>query len=140
MTRLEIQSFFPAAGVLGNPNFGGLNYAVPTLAWLQGPFWDFFKGRYWATNSDKWKFRWECRDFARAYACAAQEAWGDTPGGDPDVDALAVGEIWFSPSPAIGHAICPVITENGLQFIDPQTGAIYPVTPEQFESRYFLRF
>lgn len=140
MTRAEILAFFPPAGVLGSPNLGGLEYAVPTLAWLQGPFWDFFKGRYWSTNSDKWKFRWECRDFARAYACAAQECWGDTAGGDPAVDALAVGEMWFHPDTATGHAICPVITENGLQFIEPQTGLLCTVTPEQFSSRYFCRW
>lgn len=144
MTRQEIAAFFPAAGVLGNPHFGGMNYAVPTLAWLQGPFWDFFKGRYWATNSDRWKFRWECRDFARAYACAAQECWANTnPQLESGSDALSVGEIWFTPDalkPLDGHAICPAITDQGLVFIEPQNNTLWLATSEQVASRYFLRF
>lgn len=141
MTRAELHAFFPGSADI---HFGGIDYAVPTLAWLQGPLWDFFKARYWSTNSDKWKLRWECRDFARAYACAAQECWGNTMGDSaPGSDALAVGEIWFTPDvslPLNGHAVCPVITENGLQFIEPQTGQLYPMTPEQSASKYFLRF
>ncbi len=137
MTQSEISAFFPGR----SPYFGALNYAVPTRAWLQGPFWDFFKARFWSEDLDKWKFRWECRDFARAYACAAQECWASTAGG-PDSDALAVGEIWFIPdaSKADGHAICPVFTEHGLEFIEPQTGQLCPITPEQLSSSYFRRF
>lgn len=141
MTQGEIQAFFPGPQAI---NFGGALYAVPALDWLLGPFWEFFRARYWATNSDKWKFRWECRDFARAYACAAQECWGaSNPAGAEDSDALAVGEIWFIPDaghPEIGHAVCAAITEAGLVFIEPQTGRPYPMTPGQLASRYFLRF
>lgn len=144
MTRPEIFAFFPPAGVLGQPKFGGNNYAVPTLEWLRGPFWEFFKARYWSTNSDKWKFRWECRDFARAYACAAQECWGNMNLElAPDSDALAVGEIWFVPEAldaSKGHAICPAITDVGLVFIDPQNNSLWQITEAQLASRYFLRF
>lgn len=138
MTRSEIIPFFQP-GLL--PHFGGMNYSVPTLGWLQGAFWDFFKARYWSEDLDKWKFRWQCRDFARAYACAAQECWASTVA-DSDADACAVGEIWYSPDPksASGHAICPVFTERGLQFIEPQTGHICELSPEQFSSRYYLRY
>lgn len=140
MTREELQAFFPFDAPL--PHFGASSYAVPTLAWLQGDLWKFFKARLWSENLDTWKVRWECRDFARAYACSALECWADTPGANPD-DGLAVGEVWFIPDPtqpSSGHAICPVITENGLQFIEPQTGQLYPMTAAQLSTRYFLRF
>lgn len=142
MTRAELTAFFPGFGT--PTHFGASNYAVPTLAWLQGPFWEFFKKRYWSTNSDKWKFRWQCRDFARAYACAAQECWGESnPAGAENSDALAVGEIWFLPdpfNPANGHAVCPAITDMGRVFIEPQTGVLSPLTEQQIATRYFLRW
>ncbi len=138
MTQSEITAFFPGR----SPYFGALNYAVPTRAWLHGPFWDFFKARYWAEDLDKWKFRWECRDFARAYACAAMECWAATAAAS-ESDALAVGEIWFVPDPGKptdSHAVCAVFTENGLEFIEPQTNALCPMSPEQLSSRFFVRF
>jgi hypothetical protein len=141
MTRDEILAFVPSKWNVPT-HFGAGSYAVPTIAWLRGPFWDFFHGRLWDTNLDKWKVRWECRDFARAYACMAQECWAATQGGTED-DGLAVGEIWFipeAPKPTEGHAICPVITGDGLSFIDPQNNSFWQMTPTQFESRYFVRF
>jgi hypothetical protein len=140
MTRDEIQAFFAFDAPL--PHFGANSYAVPSLAWLTGPFWSFFRARLWNENLDKWQVRFECRDFARAYAAAALECWALTQGGTAD-DGLAVGEIWFIPNaakPNEGHAICPVFTEHGLQFIEPQTGQLYPMTAAQISSRYFLRF
>lgn len=141
MTRDEIAAFFPAPGRA--PDFGAMNYAVPTLAWLQGPLWDFFKARLWNENLDKWQTRWECRDFTLMYMAAARECWALTPGNDTS-DAPAVGDIWFRPywldPTQPGHSIAPVFTENGLQFIDPQNNTLWPMSPGQFSSRYFLRF
>jgi len=142
MTRHEIAEWFPKGR---KPDFGASAFACPTLGWLRGPFWAFFRSRYWAIDLDKWKFRWECRDFARAYACAAQECWASTKasGTADESDACAVGEIWFLPdsaNPLLGHAICPVFTDHGLQFIEPQTGQLYPMSAAQIQSRYFLRF
>jgi hypothetical protein len=138
VTRAEIQSFFPGLPV----NFGGMNFAVPTLAWLQGPCFEYFKARYWNLNLDKWHFKWECRDFARAFAVCAHECHALTPGAPADSDALAVGEIWFIPDAHVftGHAICPCVTDAGLVFLDPQTNQLWPLTPEQFDSSYFRRF
>lgn len=141
MTRAELQAFFPppARCVL---NTGALEYAVPTLRWLQGPFWNFFLQRHFDTNTNKWKRRWQCRDFARAYATAAQECWANTYT-DAPMDGLAVGEIWFVldlAKPLEGHAVCPAITDHGLVFIEPQNNTLWRISKEQFESRYFLRF
>lgn len=73
----------------------------------------------------------------------AQECWARTQGGTGD-DGLAVGEIWFLPDKRTnlyeGHAICPVITDEGRGYIDPQNNTLWDVSPTEFESRYLLRF
>ena len=142
MTRGELLAFMPSV-----PNcpthLGAESYAVPTLRWLQGPFWDFFKKRLWDANLDKWQVRWECRDFARAYASTALECWAKTVGGTTD-DGLAVGEVWFLPDQrgqaAEGHAVCPCITDEGMIWIDPQVNTVWPYSPVELASRYFLRW
>jgi hypothetical protein len=55
MTRYEINAFFPGFLPI---YFGGLNYAVPMLTWLQGPFWEFFRARYGTSDLNIWRFRW----------------------------------------------------------------------------------
>lgn len=90
----------------------------------------------------KWSTRWQCRDFARAFATFAQLAHTNTLA-SRDADALAVGETWFLPNPDLkndGHAVCPVICDQGLVFIEPQTGERYPMTEPQRATAYFLRF
>lgn len=144
MTRAEIQKWFPPTPGMVMTHFGGLEYAVPTVNWLQTKFWDYFSKRLWDSNVSKWKVRWECRDFARAYACMAQECWANTVGVDSPADALAVGEIWFRQYPneltKPGHAVCPAITDRGLVFIEPQNNTLCEMSSEQLASRYFLRF
>jgi hypothetical protein len=143
MTRAELVAFLPWNGAL--PHLGAGSYAVPTLAWLQGPCYAAFRSRYWTENLDKWTFRWECRDFAAAFRLFAIECWATstgvtTPAND---DGLSVGEMWFLPDPTnpnSGHAICPVICDRGLQFIEPQTGQLFPCSDAQLASRFFLRF
>lgn len=144
MTRAEIQAFFPGLPI----NFGGLNFAVPTVAWLQGPCYEYFRARYWSLDLDKWQFRWECRDFARAFAVCAHECHALTPGAPAEADALAVGEFWFTPDTSVlanpaapqGHAINACLTDQGLIYIEPQTGKLWPLTQNEFLRRYFVRF
>lgn len=139
MTRAEIQAFFPRSLV----QFGGANYAVPTVAWLTGPFWQYFKAKLWSDDVDTWSVKWECRDFARAYACFAQLANARSSGTPDGDDALAVGEFWFHPDtnpPGEDHAICACITDQGLTFIEPQTGAVRPMSATEIASCTFARF
>ncbi len=142
MTRAELLAFLPATD--NCPTLlGGSSFAVPTLRWLQGTFWQLFHARLWDTNNDKWKVRWACRDFARRYASLAQECWADTTGGTDD-DSIAVGEIWFLPDnrPLAneGHAVCPIFVDGGLKFIDPQSNLLWPMSPTELASRYMVRF
>ena len=140
MTAQEIRNAF-----YGKPVFvGGANYAVPAQDWLLGPFYDYFKKQLGGDGLGAWSVRWECRDFARAYACLAQICNALTTGPAPAAeDALAVGEFWFKPdgsAPGTGHAINVCFTETGLTFIEPQTGLLRPVSDSEMSSCYFLRF
>ena len=122
---------------------GGNNYAKPTQAWLEGEFYSSFKELLWAENVSRWSPRWECRDFARMFACFAQVANAMDKMGPTGEDALAVGEFWFlkdPKNPKSGHAVNICITDNGIIYIDPQTGLLWHMTHEQFESCYFCRF
>lgn len=140
MTSSDLRALF----VSGTPIFvGGTNYAKPTVAWLTGDFWQYFKAQLWDENLDKWTVTWECRDFARAFACLAQVCNAKTPGIPAGVDALAVGEFWFHPDgnpPFQDHAICPCVTDEGLIFIDPQTGLLRPVSSNELLTCVFCRF
>ena len=140
MTREEIKAFF----IPGTPLFfGGKSYAVPTLAWLLGDFYRDFHAALWHEDVSAWSPRFECRDFARSYACLAQIAnahASNTPDGD---DAIAVGEIWFHPDanpPTQDHAVNAAITDEGLVFIDPQTGLVVTLKPSELLTVKFARF
>ncbi len=127
--------------------FGGANYAKPTLKWLQGPCYDAFYKRYWDANLQKWRVRWECRDFARAFASFAQECNALTPDEacPPGEDILAVGEIWFIPDKQdgeqlTGHAINVCVTDQGIICIDPQNNRVWDMSESEFDSAYYIRF
>ena len=134
---------------------GGSNYAAPTLAWLQGTFYDFFRARLWSDSLQAWVVKWECRDFARAYACYAQECNALTPATPGGADILTVGEVWFIPDAdrygvnagqlagtpsGGGHAINLALVETGWVFIDPQVNLLWQMTEAELKSIYFLRF
>ena len=154
MTPLDIRLALLNSGITAPCYIGGANYARPTLAWLQGDFYDAFKADLWDENLDTWAKRWECRDFARLYACEAQKANAKTTAVPPDEDALAVGEFWFIPDakrygtapgqltgdPGEGHAIAICITDKGLAFVDPQNNIVWPMTTAELISCWFVRF
>ena len=134
---------------------GGADYELPTLAWAQGTFYDFFRQRLGSDNLQTWIVKWECRDFARAYASMAQECNARTPNTPGGADILSIGEVWFIPDASRygtlpgqlagtfdggGHAINMLLTEQGWVFIDPQTNVVWQMTEAELRSIYFLRF
>jgi hypothetical protein len=131
-----------AAGVRGIIHFGAANFALPATAWLTGSFWQYFRAQLWNADVDKWQVKWECRDFARAYATLAQLCNARTSSSPADTDALAVGEFWYNPGGdrTKGHAINACFTERGLTFIEPQTGNPVQLCPVEIQSCYFCRF
>jgi hypothetical protein len=146
VTRADIIALVAKAGIPRMPDFGGMIYAVPTRAWLSGPFYDYLKKVLWNFGTDTWAVKWECRDFSRAYATFAQVCNALTAGTPDKADALAVGEVWFLPdasrgmAPGSGHAINAAITEGGLIFLDPQNDQEWAMTPDEKASIYFFRW
>lgn len=147
MNRQAIQLALLAAGVLCFVNLGATNYAVPTVAYLQGPLYDSFKARYWADGADTWSIRWACRDFTRAAACLASEENALTANAPEGTDAIAVLEVWFHPDASRGlnipagegHAVVLSFTEQGIVGIDYQNGQRWDFSPTEFSSFYFVR-
>jgi hypothetical protein len=143
MTRAEISAFFAPHAAQYLAKFGGMVYASPSRAWIEGPFYDYFKKQLWSVGEDKWAVKWECRDFSRAYACFAQLCNALTPGSPAGIDALAVGEVWFHPDknqPGEDHAINAIIGDGALFFIDPQNGGEWAMSAAELDSITFLRF
>ena len=139
MTRDEIAAFFPDHDI----DFGCGNYEVPTLEWVQKVAWPAFQTWLWSMGCKDWSARFECRDFARLLAAFIVVLWANTKSVDSGSDGVSIGEIWFIPDhtkPLDGHAICPLICDKGLVFIEPQTGEQYPMNTMQLMSEYFLRF
>lgn len=144
MTTADIRALLP----VGCPLFFGTDqYVRPTLAWLQGDFYAYFQQQLFDFSVGKWTVDWECRDFADAYRVFAQIALADTPGKQPDQNAIAVGVFWFKPDPSRGmppgegHAVNIVLTESPSPlFIDSQTGVLWQMSVSEILSCYFARF
>lgn len=122
---------------------GGTSYALPTQAWLLGPFWGSFREQLFNESVEDWEVNWECRDFVRFYAAWAQLCNARTPNSPAGTNALAVGEFWYIPDdskPNDGHALVICFTDQGRIFIDPQTGLLCTLTSAQLRSCYFCRF
>lgn len=133
MTRAELSSF-----LIVTAPFADDTYARPTLAWLQGPFWQSFRADRWA-KVGRYTRKNDCDNWARAYAQHAQDCHAASAGNDDE--ALAVGEFFYTRADGLGnHAICVAITERGLTFIEPQNGAVLELTPAEIASCSFARF
>ena len=137
MTALEIQSKFPEP-YLARWVLADATYALPTMRWLQGPFWDSFQADRWAKGLKTWARKNDCDSFARAYAQHAQDAHAITTGSNDE--GLAVGEIFYTRHDRQNHAIVCAFTEKGRVFIEPQNGQELAMTPAELGSIFFVRF
>lgn len=136
MTRAEIQSsFFPRFVVCADDS-----YAVPTLRWLQGAFWDSFLAERWAKGLKTWERRNDCDNFARAFAQHAQDCHAISTGRDDE--GLAVGEFFYTRRTGDGHAIVVAFVDDDHRrvFIEPQNGQVIDLTPAEIASCSFVRF
>lgn len=135
MTRAELAVYFPQ---WCQPFFYDTTYAKPKLAWLTDKFWPWFKNARWKSNTDKWTRKNDCDNFARAYCVFAQDAHADTPLNDDE--GLAVGEFCYVRSSGEAHAIVVALTDVGLVYIEPQTGEVLGLTPQEKSSCFRVSF
>lgn len=115
-------------------------FAVPTLRWLQGPFWNWFRLTRWSFNLDRWQRKNDCDNFARAYAQAAQDCHALSPGNDSE--GLAVGEVFYTKASGGSHAIIVAYVGEDCArvFIEPQNNEAITLTEDEIKSAYFVRF
>lgn len=137
MTRAELQSAcelpFHALFLAGDDS-----YAKPTLNWLLGPFWSWFKGDRALKGLSSWTRRNDCDNFVRAYAQAASDCHATTVGNDDE--GLSVGEFWYIKASGEGHAIIIAITDAGRVFIEPQNGQKIILTDAEIKSCFLAKF
>ena len=125
--------------------FGASEYGVPLLSWLTGQFYTDYRARIFDESNQDWLPKWPCREFARSFACFAQEAWAKTPGTPDGETSVLVGEYWFKPDASRGmpvdegHAVCFALTDQGLVYIDPQNGTLWQMSDTERDSNYFRR-
>lgn len=114
------------------------NYAKPALAWLTDVFWNWF----WADRTNKGLLKWDrrndCDNFARAYAQSCEDCHAITAGNTDE--GLAVGQFYYHQDIGGVHAIVAAVTENGLTFIEPQTGAVLKLTDKEISTAFLCLF
>lgn len=123
-------------------SFGKLHYAEVSHAWLAWSYADYRSelsaGQFGIVD---WSSRAECTLFASAFEVYCQKRYF-AQGFHSSIPApgIAVGTIWFQPAPGAGHAINTVMTEKGLEYLDPQTGEFTTLTADQKAGVYFRKF
>lgn len=127
ISRREIEQFMGAEGVLPNQvMIGDVEYALPSLKWLRGPFATALRRLFGAVEVDHWEEEQnDCDDFARGAAWYGSILHNRSAGGaGMRRTGLAFGEFWYQKRNGAAHAInCAIIGEGNLRrlvFFEPQ--------------------
>lgn len=130
------------------PTTGKASYAVVNRDWVLWAYDDYRKwlgsGAYGVT---KWDDRSQCTLFATAFEVYCQLAFF-RQGFHSDIQAkgIAVGTVWYFTFTPMqqgmleGHAVNQIITQNGMEYFEPQTGKFIQLTDGQRLSTYFSKF
>jgi hypothetical protein len=141
ITAEELSALFPWESAMKLALFPDSNYALPTTAWLLGPFWSWYQGRRFELGLHKWTRANDCDNSARAYCQAAADCHASTMGSsDKAPEGVAVGEYFYTKDSGGGHAIVVAVTEKGIIYIEPQTGVEINLSDMEKLSCMFVRF
>ena len=127
--RAEIFRVFDG---MGNVFVADGKYALPCKQWIQ----DFAHKWRKIANTKTWADKYDCDDFAMAFKLAVQEAHWQSD--QTTNDGLAVGIVHYHSDRGGGHAINWAVTEDGLIYIEPQTGEIICLSEQELRSRFFV--
>lgn len=133
-TELIYQSFKQCPNII----VGDGSYAMPTSSWLFGKFKSWYFTMLGALKSSGYSAQWDCDDFASIFRVMAQICHAQTR--TRPEEGIAVGELFYMMDSGGGHAICCAFTENGLIFIEPQTGEQLKLSATELQSVSFVRF
>ena len=154
MTPGDLQSALRASNIFAT-GFGGANYACPTVAWLTGPCYNGFRQQLFSAGITAWMTGFNCRMFTLACLVYADACDALTVNAAPGTDTLAIGSFWFVPGPerftglnpplagtysGEGHAVIVALTDDGIKFMDPQSGTIWDMTQGELNSARLVFF
>lgn len=128
-------------------NLGKLAYAQVNRDWI---LWCYADYRKWIGSGQygvmRWDDRSQCTFFASSFEVYVQMAYFrqafhngiKSPG-------AAVGTIWYLTNPELGfnspgHAVNMILTQNGIEYFEPQSGKFVILSAEQINSAYFKKF
>ena len=143
LSNTELRSSFPGI----TPGFvytSALVYGIPTLEYLQGPFYDYWIHTLGGLNL--WTSKWECWDFTSSYLVELAKANALTPATPTGETTLSVGRWDFHPEAErlagnpTGHSIIAAITDQGLRYLDPQNNTLWSPSSNELASTRLLLF
>jgi len=132
LTRQEIiniswiQKLYP-----NNVYIGDNQYNLPKLSWILNDFYSFYREELIKLGVYDWNEKFDCEDFARQFKTLAQICHLKSGG---NADGLAVGEFSYLRYDGVKHAANFVLTEKGPFFIEPQSGQILKLSPNEIDS------
>lgn len=111
-------------------------------------YYDAFRADLFKEGVTKWDARFDCNHFAGYYIAKAQMRYylanfhASTP-----AQTLALAEVWYRPGGGKGgHAVVAALTSNSptgppqLEFIEPQTGGRFQLTPAERASVFLVKW
>lgn len=126
----------PLRGHIADPNF------VPVRKEALPFLYQDFRDVLFRQGLARWDPSFDCNRITSLYISLAQARHAVQRfyvSGAPS--SLALAEVWFKPDKSkTYHTIAAVVTEDGLIFIEPQTGKEWKMTPTERQSIYFVKW
>lgn len=126
------------AATFGGAIVGDDSYAVVSRAALPAMY-EMFRADLFAKGVTRWDERFDCNHFASYYVSLAQVRYflgGFHTFAAPQ--SLALGVYWYKDG-AFAHALVVALTDDGIVYIEPQTGKEVVLTAKQ-QAGAFLKF
>lgn len=107
-------------------------------------FYDWYKKKLFDLGMVRWDPKADCDNFSILYLSLFQLRYYLAQweiGTMPNAESPAVASFWYRPAAGTeGHAINAVLTQNGVRFIEPQSGQVLTLTDDERASRLRVIF
>ncbi len=120
---------------------GDVGYAVVKASSLPA-YYAQFHADLFSQGITEWSTKFDCNHFAAYYVAKAQIKYAhDNFQSFTKAQTLALGEFWYTPDGSTsGHAIVVAWTDEGLLFIEPQTGELKKLSNNEVVSRIMVKW
>jgi hypothetical protein len=141
LVEIQIAAYFPGRNVGAWAFTPDKSYALVNRKWIKS-FYNEWREDLFKKGVIRWDDKFDCNKFAASFCAAAQIAYFNSSYGDSSKpQALAIGEIWYYPAyNQRPHAIVCAIADDGVIFLEPQTGEELKLLPIELSSIFFKRF